>query len=180
MSILRASLQYYKCPFAGIAKFSALFDPDFSFAMPKIPLSTPAPSAVVGLPTGPRKLDILESVMQDSCITAEPMMPGAVRLVPANGKITKATADTVENARVYGLATAKRPSVSANTVIRQGVVGGYDLTGVPFDAPVYVDNDGDLSTEAGTVEVIVGRVIALHANLIGTLPDKAIAVELVK
>lgn len=148
--------------------------------MPKIPLSTPAPSAVVGLPTGPRKLEIIESIMQDSCITAEPTMPGPVRLVPANGKIAKAKADTPANARVYGLAVSKRPSISANTVIRQGVVGGYDLTGVPFDAPVYVDDDGDLSTTAGTVAVVIGRVIALNANLMGTLPDKAIAVELVK
>ena len=148
--------------------------------MPKIPLSTPAQSLVPNLPAGPRKLEIIESVMQDSCITAEAMMPGPVRLVPANGKITKARCDTPANARVYGLAVSKRPSISANTVIRQGVVGGYDLTGVPFDAPVYVDDDGDLSSEAGTVAVVVGRVIALNANLMGTLPDKAIALELVK
>lgn len=148
--------------------------------MPKIPLSSPIPSLVPNLPGGPRKLEIIESIMQDSCITAEPTMPGPVRMIPANGKIAKAKADTPENARVYGLATAKRPSISPNTVIRQGVVGGYDLTGVPFDAKVYVDNDGDLSTEAGTVPVVVGRVIALNANLMGTLPGKAIAVELVK
>lgn len=148
--------------------------------MPKIPLSIPAPSAVVGLPNGPRKLEIIESNMQDTPITAEPTMPGAVRLVPASGKIAKAKGDIAANARVYGLATRKSPGGAPNTVIRQGVVGGYDLTGVPFDAPVYVDNDGDLSTTAGTVPVVVGRVIALNANLMGTLPDKAIAVELVK
>ena len=148
--------------------------------MPKIPLSTPARSVVPGLPTGPRKIDVIESVMQDSCVTAEPTMPGPVRLIPGQGKIGKAKADTPANARVYGLATRKTPGNDANTVIRLGVVGGYDLTGVPFDAPVYVDDDGDLSTTAGTVSVVVGRVIAMHANLRGTLPDKAIAVELVK
>lgn len=148
--------------------------------MTKIPLSAPAPSMVPNLPGGPRKLEIIESVMQDTLVTAEPMMPGAVRLVTANGKITKAKADTAPNARVYGLATAKRPGGVANTVIRQGVVGGYDLTGVPFDAKVYLDNDGDLSTEVGTVSVLVGRVIPINAHLIGELPGKAIAVELVK
>ena len=148
--------------------------------MPKIPLSTPAPSAVPGLPTGARKLDIIETVMQYTPITAEPTMPGAVRMIPATGQIVKAKADTAENARVYGLATRKTPSRTPNTTIRQGVVGGYNLADVPFDAKVYLDNDGDLSTESGTVPVVIGRVIAINAHLLGETPGKAIAVELVK
>lgn len=148
--------------------------------MPKIPLLNPAPSPVVGLPTGPRKLEIIESIMQDTPDCAEPVMPGAVRLVPASGDIALAKGDTADNARVYGMATRKAPKGLACTVIRQGVVGGYDLSTVPFDAPIYVDNDGDLSTTAGTVSVVVGRVIALKANVMGQPHDKAIAVELVK
>jgi len=132
--------------------------------MPKIPL------------INPKGIEIIESILQDTPDTAEPTIPGPVRQVPANGNIARAKADVAANARVYGLATRKTPSKSPNTVIRIGVVGGYDLTNVPFDAPVYMDNDGDLSTDVGAVPVLIGRVIALKSNPFGTAKHKAIAV----
>lgn len=44
-------------------------------------------------------------------------------------------------------------------VLADGDVYGYDLSGLAYDAPVYLsDTAGSLDTAAGTVTVIVGRV----------------------
>lgn len=50
---------------------------------------------------------------------------------------------------------------------------GLAISGMAFDAPIYLnDTPGQLGTTAGTVSVVLGRVVAATANPIGTTPDK--------
>ena len=136
--------------------------------MPKIPFQTPAKPM----------LHVVESIQQDTPDCAVPLTPGAVRLIPASGQINRAKSDTPANARVYGIITHKTPGNCPATAIRRGVISGYDFSNVNYDAPVYLDNDGDLSTDAGTVPVVVGRVIFLKGNKPGTPYNKGLSVEL--
>jgi hypothetical protein len=126
----------------------------------------------------PKALRIIESVLQDTPDLAVPLTPGPVKLIPASGKIDRAKADTVDNAKLYGILIKKAPGNSAGTLIRLGVVGGYDFTGVNFDTPIYLDNDGDLNTAPGTQNKRVGRVIPLKGQLHGLPYNKALSVEL--
>lgn len=134
--------------------------------MPKIPLLTA------------KRIEIEESIQQDTPDCAEPITPGPVRLVTATGNIVRAKADAAPNARVYGIASRTAPQNTACTVIRRGVMYGYDFTGVAFDADIFLDNDGDLNTAPGTVATRIGRVIAVKANLLGKPHHKALSVEL--
>ena len=122
-------------------------------------------------------LRIVESIQQDTPDASVPLTPGPVRIVPADGTIDRAKSDVAGNAACYGVIVKRVPGGCASTVIRRGVIFGYDLSNVPFGALVYLDNDGDLSTAKGTIEVIVGRVIALKAAPYGQPNDKALAVE---
>ncbi len=76
-------------------------------------------------------------------------------LLPANG--TDAT-----EANFQGIATIESDRVGqAITVVRDGLLDvGEALAALAFGAPVYLsDTDGTLADAAGTVSVIVGRVV---------------------
>ena len=63
------------------------------------------------------------------------------------------------------------------TGVRGCLVDGYDLSALDYDDPVYLsDTDGRLSDTAGTVSVLVGRVVSAHAQLLGVEPDKVLDV----
>lgn len=47
------------------------------------------------------------------------------------------------------------------SLLRRGILAGYDLSGMNYDDPVYLSNTaGVLSTTAGDNSVIVGRVVS--------------------
>jgi hypothetical protein len=125
----------------------------------------------------PKALRIIESNLQDTPDLSVPLSPGPVKLVPATGKINRALATTAPNGRVYGILIKKTQGNLPGTVIRKGVVGGYNFTGINFDTDIYLDNDGDLSTDPGTVTIRVGRVIPLKGQLHGLPYNKALSVE---
>ena len=128
------------------------------------------------------KLEVVESIEQMTLPTAEVCSPGqAVRLDTSTGKWTKSNGSSAGEARIYGLVVGGVANVAGMpvTAIRQGVIDGYDLSGLAYDAPVYLsDTDGALADAAGTVSVVVGRVIPATSQALGVANDKLLLVDL--
>jgi hypothetical protein len=126
------------------------------------------------------KIEIVESNRQMTLPAAEAIVAGApVRLDTSTGKWTNANGSSAGEARIWGIATRTVVANQALTAIRDGVFDGYDLSGLAYDAAVYLsDTDGRLDTAAGTVSVVVGRVIPATAVTLGTAYDKVLSVEL--
>ena len=63
--------------------------------------------------------------------------------------------------------------------VRKGLVDGFDLSAMNYDAPVYLsDIDKKLDTAAGTVSTVVGRVEAGPGTTLGTAADKLLRIDL--
>lgn len=135
--------------------------------------------ATIALTTANR-VEVLESIKQMTLPAAEAIAAGApVRLDTTTGKWTNANGSSAGEARIWGLATRTVIAGEALTAIRSGVMDGWDLSALAYDAAVYVsDTDGRLDTAAGTVSTVVGRVIPTTSNTIGTAYDKVLSVEL--
>ena len=125
------------------------------------------------------KVEIVESIIQMTLPTAEDITAGApVRIDTTNGKWTKANGTSAGEARAWGVATRTAKSGNALTAIRKGVMDGWDLSALDYDAPVYLsDTDGRLSTVAGTVSTVIGRVIPGTSTTLGTAFDKMLSIE---
>lgn len=126
------------------------------------------------------RVEIVESIIQMTLPTAEAITAGmAVRLDTTNGKWTKANGSGAAEARAWGVATRTSPSGGALTAIRKGVMDGWDLSALDYDAPIYLsDTDGRLSTVAGSTSVVIGRVIPGTSTTLGTAYDKLLSLEI--
>ncbi len=129
--------------------------------------------------TTANKVEIVESVVQMTLPTDEAVTAGmAVRISTTTGKFTKANGTGAAEARAWGVATRTVASGQPVTAIRRGVMDGWDLSAMDYDAPVYLsDTDGRLSTVAGTTSVVIGRVIPATSTTLGTAYDKILHVE---
>lgn len=129
--------------------------------------------------TTANRVEIVESFEQMTLPAAEAITAGnVVRLDASAGTFTKANASTAAEGRVYGLATKTVVAGQAVTAIRRGVLDGYAITGLAFDADVFVsDTDGALDTAAGTLNIKAGRVIPVTGAPIGTAFDKLLLVD---
>ncbi len=123
---------------------------------------------------------VVESVIQMTLPAAEAITAGnAVRIDTAAGTFTKAKATEAAEARIYGLAVKTVAAGLPVTAIRKGVMDGFDLTGMNYDAAVYLsDTDGTLADGAGTVSTVVGRVIPTTSETLGTSYKKILFVDL--
>ena len=126
------------------------------------------------------KVEIVESLHQHTAPAAEAIVAGAtVRLDTSNGKWTNSNGTTAPEARVWGIATRTVAAGENLTCIRRGKMDGFDLTAQAYDAAIYVsDTDGRLGDAAGTVSVVVGRVISAWSQRLGTAADKILSIEL--
>lgn len=126
------------------------------------------------------KVEIVESIEQMTLPTDEAVTAGqAVRLSTTTGKFTKAKGTDAAEARIYGVATKTVAAGEPLTAIRKGVMDGFALSGLDYDAPVYLsDTDGTLADAAGTVSVEIGRVIPGTGTTLGTAFDKILFVDL--
>lgn len=126
------------------------------------------------------RVEIVESIKQMTLPAAEAITAGApVRLDTSTGKWTNANGTTSGEARIWGIATRTVIAGEALTAIRNGVMDGFDLSGLAYDANVFLsDTDGRLDTAAGTVSTIVGRVIPATSTTLGTAFDKVLSVEM--
>lgn len=135
--------------------------------------------ATIALVTANR-VEVVESIKQMTLPAAEAITAGApVRLDTTNGKWTNANGSSAAEARVWGIATRTVVAGEALTAVRNGVMDGWDLSGLAYDATVYLsDTDGRLDTAAGTVSTVIGRVIPATSPTLGTAYDKVLGVEL--
>lgn len=135
--------------------------------------------ATIALTTANR-VEILESFNQMTLPAAEAITAGApVRLDTTTGKWTNANGSSAGEARAWGIATRTVVAGEALTAIRSGVMEGWDLSALAYDASVYLsDTDGRLDTAAGTVSLVLGRVIPLTSTTLGVAYDKALSIEL--
>lgn len=79
--------------------------------------------------------------------------------IDSNGRAALADASVAGTAGVRGLALLKVGALQPVACIKEGAVSGFDLSGLAYDAPVYLsDTAGELADAAGTVSVVVGRV----------------------
>lgn len=84
----------------------------------------------------------------------------AVYVVAATGKLALADGSAAGTAQVRGIALRDGAAGEVVPVIVRGVIAGFTLAG-DYDTRVYLSdtNTGILGDSAGTVSVIVGRVI---------------------
>jgi len=135
--------------------------------------------AAISLTTAGRA-NVVESIIQATLSIAETVAVGnAVRLDVSTGKWTKANGSSAAEARIYGIVVDVDGAGSAVTVLRKGVLDGFNLTSLAYDAAVYLsDTDGGLDTAAGTVSTVIGRVIPGTAVTTGTALDKLLFIDL--
>lgn len=126
------------------------------------------------------RVRVVESIEQMTLPAAEAITAGMpVRIDTTTGRFTAANGSSAGEARIYGIADKTTPAGLAVTAIRQGVMDGWDLSGLAYDAAVYLsDTDGRLDDTAGTVSTVVGRVIPATSTTLGTGYDKLLLVDL--
>lgn len=91
----------------------------------------------------------------------------------STGKWTLANATTAALARNAYVATRTVKSGESVTAVREGLLDGYDLSGLAYNAPVYLsDTAGTLADAAGTVSHIMGYVEAGTGQQITSAHDK--------
>lgn len=123
---------------------------------------------------------VVESLEQMTLPAVEAITAGMpVKIDPSTGKFSIANGSSAGEARIYGIATKTVAAGLAVTAIRHGVIDGFALSAVAYDAPVYASNtDGTLADSAGTVTTaIVGRVIPATSAAIGAAFDKLLLVD---
>lgn len=101
-----------------------------------------------------------------------------VRLDTTTGKATLSNGTTAAEARCRGIAlTGATAAGISMTVVKRGVIDLGDALGdLNYDQAVYLDNtDGALGTAAGTVSLVVGRVVPVWGY---PTADKALHVDL--
>jgi len=126
------------------------------------------------------KVNVVESIEQLTLPAAEAITAGmGMRLDTINGKFTKANASAAGEARVKWIAVKSVSTGEPVTGIKRGVLDGYDLSGMDYDADVFLsDTDGRLADAAGTVSTKIGRVLPGPSTTLGTAFDKLLLVDL--
>ena len=75
--------------------------------------------------------------------------------------LTQATASGYAGFR--GIALEDFLASGCMSILRRGILYGYDLSGTNYDDPIYLSNTpGMLDTAAGDVSVVVGRVVSVN------------------
>lgn len=126
------------------------------------------------------RFNVVESFIQMTLPTDEAVTAGQlVKINTTTGKFTKANGTTSGEARVWGIATKTVAAGMPVTAVRKGVATGYNIDALAYDAPVYLsDTDGMPDTAAGTVSVVIGRVIPATGVTLGTAYDKLLQIDL--
>lgn len=93
-------------------------------------------------------------------VAAETITAGQVVFLDSNGKAELADANAAGEQQARGVALNGGGAGSAIDVLKEGLVYGFDLSGMDYDAIVYLsDTVGALADANGTMTVVCGRVI---------------------
>lgn len=93
---------------------------------------------------------------------AEAITVGQAVYQLANGKVGVAGAAAAGKQQFRGLALKSVPAGSGVTVLKEGLVWGFAVSGLNADAPVFLSNTlGALGDTVGTMTVSAGRVLSI-------------------
>lgn len=124
------------------------------------------------------KIEVVESIMQHTGVAGEDLTAGIAGRINSSGNIVKANSATAATNDAIGIVTRTVKAGNPVTLITIGVVDGFDLSGLAFGDPVFVnDTTGALGTAAGSVSLNVGTVVSAHANDIGQSVHKVLRVN---
>lgn len=122
------------------------------------------------------------TVMQHTFVAASDITAGApCYLLAASGKCAHADANAAAPINtVWGIATKTVLAGEPVTLVRRGIMNGWDFTNVAYGEGVFVsDTVGRLAdTVSGTTALTVGHVIPVFATNLGVAADKALLVEI--
>ena len=129
--------------------------------------------------TTANRVEVVASFIQLTAVADEAILAGSlVRLATTTGKFTNGNGSSAGEARIFGVATKTVAAGEPLTAVRKGIMAGYTFS-QNYDAAMYAsDTDGRIGDAAGTVSLVVGRVVPGTANLIGANPDKLLLVDL--
>ncbi len=135
--------------------------------------------ALIALKTADRVEVVGIPIEQLTLPAAEAITAGApVRIDTSAGTFTNSNGTTAPEARTFGIATRTVAAGEPVTAIKRGILDGFTFSQA-FDAAIYTsDTDGRLGDAAGTVSVIVGRIVPGTSSLLGTAYDKLLYVSL--
>jgi len=95
-------------------------------------------------------------------IAAEALTAGECVYINSNGKAVKTNAGAAGTAKFRGVALQTVGAGQAVDVQSDGEIGGFAVSGLAYDAVVYLsDTAGAFDTAAGTVSVVAGRVVPM-------------------
>lgn len=119
------------------------------------------------------------TVQQHTFIANAAITAGApCYIIGATGKVAHSDANSTPLDVVWGIATRTVAAGEAVTLVRRGLMDGWDLSGLNYGASVYLsDTVGRLSDAAGGTNVTVGHVVPVNGQTLGTAADKALYVE---
>ncbi len=126
------------------------------------------------------KVNVAEAQIRKTLPLGETLVVGdAVRQDASTGKWTGANGTTTTENRIWGVLVSVDEAGAVGTAVRKGLVDGFDLSAMNYDAPVYLsDTDKKLDTAAGTVSTVVGRVESGPGTTLGTAADKLLRIDL--
>lgn len=106
-------------------------------------------------------VDPIKAVTQ-TVIAAAAITKGQVCYIDSNGKANLADANAAGAIQARGIALNAAAAGGAVTLLKEGAVYGYTLSGVAYSGPVYLSNTaGALATSAGGTSVVCGIAVAL-------------------
>lgn len=98
-------------------------------------------------------------------IAAVTITAGQAVYINSSGKVALCDTNAAGAQQFRGVALNGGGAGQAISVLKEGHVYGYDLSGLAYDAPVFAsDTAGALGTAAGTMSVNVGRVVPLSES----------------
>ncbi len=126
------------------------------------------------------RLSIEDSREQHTYVAAVDLPAGTPVYLDSNGKWAKASSAAANAAsRVRGITHKKVVAGQAVTAIAQGELAGFDLSGLAYGAPVYLnDTAGVIGDAAGTVSIILGYVIPGPSQARGVAAKKLLLVKI--
>jgi hypothetical protein len=95
-------------------------------------------------------------------VAAETVTNGQAAYLASTGKYGLADANASGKHQFRGIFLQGGGAGQGVSLLERGAIGGYDVSGMAYDDPVYLsDTAGALSSTAGSATIICGRVVPM-------------------
>ena len=110
--------------------------------------------------TAARVAPLFENMETRSVRVSVAVTAGQLVYIADTGLAALASGAAAGTAQARGVVLKAAAAGEVTSILLQGEVEGFNVSALDYDVPVYVsDTAGALDTAAGTVNVIVGRVV---------------------